>query len=126
MIRVKSAQKTTTKKVRLTSRVRSKRFGAPQDVGAEAGLGFEGGNLLTDENGRGGCRTARANLPTRASEHSIFIRCRSAPRAAERPFKFFRSGEHVLHAGHPGHVPLRDVDVKRCRGGEHAEHGGHP
>ena len=52
------------------------------------------------------------NLPRRASEHIFFVGGGLFPRAAERLGKGFRSGEHAVHLGHLGHVPLRDISVE--------------
>ena len=105
-------------RVRLAPMARS-RFGGTTISGQSQSCGFDEGNLLTVGGGH-------ANLPGRAIKHSIFIRCRGVPRATKGLCKGRRSGEHVLHGGYLGHVPLRDVTIKRWRGVERGPHVGHP
>ena len=54
-----------------------------------------------------------ANFAGRPIEHPRFLRFGGFPLATERPLKRSRVVEHAVHVGHPGHVPLREVAVKR-------------
>ena len=61
---------------------------AVQDFGPRSGLGFHGGSYAVGGAGdRGGIHIGRTNSPRRAIEHSVFIRCRGAPRAIENVCK---------------------------------------
>ena len=54
-----------------------------------------------------------ANRSGRAFEHADFFRCEVGPRATEGLVKLLSQVEHATHVSHPGHVPLREVTIKR-------------